>query len=375
MYNIFNMTNLRVDAKNVLLILFTAAFFLTCADPLVVAAQITPNFTAIGGSSGGDGMSLSEKYPQIQEQLDISVVPETPQPGDDVTISAQSYGMDLNTQLITWKVNGVEQLKGIGQRRFTFRLGLAGARTIVLLTIRTASGFEISQSFEFSPVNVDVLWQANTYTPPFYKGKALYTPESNVTLVAMPNIISNSRRVETSNVVYTWKVNQEVQGSLSGFGRNTFSYDGPIFIRAAQIEAAAYAGENPALKGKSGVTLNPENPLALLYEDNPLLGVLFNRELGSEYPLRNNEVRINAYPYFFSTTNKNAMVNYAWGLNTSPLGDLPSTQNTLTLTRNTSDSGQSVVFLYIGNDSKILQEAAASLNITYGDLNIFNQPI
>ncbi len=341
--------------------------------PATASAQITPDFTS-GDNSSADtsNMSLPEKYPQIEEQLDISVEPDVPKPGDEVTVTVQSYGMDLNTQLLTWKINGVEKLKGVGQKKFTFTLGDAGSVSIVQLTITTASGFQISKSLDFSPVNVDVIWQANTYTPPFYKGKALYTPEANVTFVAMPNIISGSKRVDPSNVVYTWKLNYEVQGSLSGFGRNTFDFTGPIFIRPSTIEASAYAAENAALKGSSKVTVTPENPLALVYEDNPLLGVLFNKEIGAEFPLRQNEVKVAAYPFFFSTSNKNSKVDYNWSLNTNPVGGLPSTQNNLTLRRTDSSAGQSLVSLYIGNDSKILQEAAAAFAVTYGDLNIFN---
>ncbi len=332
-------------------------------------AQETPFFEPETASSNDfESLTLPEKYPQIQEQLDINVFPESPKPGETVTISVQTYGLDLNTQLITWKLNGTEKLKGVGQKKFTFTMGSEGTVSVVQFNVVTTSGSEITKTFRFSPVNVDVLWQANTYTPPFYKGKALYTPEANVIFVAMPNIIMNSQRVDPSNIVYTWKQNYDVQGSLSGFGKNTFNFDGPIFVRPTTIEVSAYAAKDPSLKGSGQVVVTPENPMVLLYEENPILGSLFNKSFSGTYLLNDNEVKLAAYPFYFSTTNKNSFVNYTWILNSNKLNNVPANQNNVVLKRTDSDAGSTLVSVHIGNSSKILQEAFADIRIRYDKL-------
>lgn len=333
----------------------------------------TPIFQAeTANSSDFQSLSLPEKFPQIQEQMDVTVYPEAPKPGDVVTISVQTYGIDLNTQLLVWKLNGVEKLKGIGQKKFMFTMGDESSTSVVQFSIKTNGGSEITRTFRFSPVVVDLLWQANTYTPPFYKGKALYTPESEVVFVAMPNIVSNSRRVDSRDVVYTWKQNYDVQGSLSGFGKNTFWYKGPIFIRPATIEVEAYAASNSSLKGTGATTITPTDPIALLYIDNPLLGVLFNKSSGPSYNLQKNELKVAAYPFYFSTSDKNSGVSYSWSLNSTPLINIPANQNNIVLKRTDNEAGESVISLYIENASKILQQAVADLRVTYGSVTRTN---
>ena len=49
-------------------------------------------------------------------------------------------------------------------------------------------------SLLFTVVNaqsVDLLWQGETYVPPFYKGKSLWSDQSRITLFAIPQGLGN----------------------------------------------------------------------------------------------------------------------------------------------------------------------------------------
>jgi hypothetical protein len=309
-------------------------------------------------------LTLPEAFPQIQQQLDITVTPQNPKSGDIVTINVEAYDLDLNTRLITWTLNGQQALRGIGQKKFAFNVGQAGSVTKVSLSIVTKYGSEVVRDFTFSPVDVDLLWQANTYTPPFYKGKALYTPESNVMFVAIPNIIKGGRIESAADNVYNWSVDYDAQADKSGFGRNTFDFTGPIFIRPTTVTATVYSSVDPTLKGTGKTTISPESPSALIYEDSPLLGVLFNRSISGQFTMQGNSVSVSAYPYFFTTPNKNSVVAYDWLLDSSPI-TLPSTQNSLILRRPPSGGGNSSILLDVTNETKILQAAAAAFNVLF----------
>ena len=280
----------------------------------------TPDFTSGGGGQsslqslgidtstelGGDpNIPFSGKYPAIKEELVTDISPENPKPGEIVTISIETYGIDINTQPILWKQNGVNQLKGVGQKKFSFTMGPSGTVTSIEVIVSPKNAPAITKTFKFAPVDVDILWQANTYTPPFYKGKALFTPEADVTFVAMPNIVVKGKRLDPSDIVYNWSVDGEVDGDSSGFGKDTFGYTGSIILRPSVIGAQVYAAADKNLTGSNNFTLSNVYPQALFYEDNPLYGILYNRAVRNQYSTPNDSVNFAVAPYFFSTSDKN----------------------------------------------------------------------
>ncbi len=325
----------------------------------------TPDFTS-GDSSNIDPSSLSipAKVPGLDEQVDVTVYPENPKPNEDVTITVNTYGIDINTNLIIWKLNGKEVLKGIGQKKYTFNVGRTGTVSKVDLSIHPSNGPVIDKSYSFTPVDVDILWQADTYTPPFYKGKALFTPESSVTVTALPNISLKGTKISPSDVVYKWKVNYDLDNDASGFGKNSYLFKGPIILKDQLIGAYVYAASTPEVQGNNQVNLVNSYPQAVLYEDNPLLGILFNKAISGSFNIEGNEVKIGAFPYYFSTKTKNDKVNYKWTLDDNTL-DMPDFQNSTIFKRTDSEDGEGYMHVLIGNSSHILQQAGVGLGLVY----------
>ena len=341
----------------------------------------TPDFTS-GGSGqtslqsigldtsstdtlGGDpNIPFTAKYPAIKEDLVTDISPEVPKPGDNVIISVETYGMDINTQLITWKQNGVEQLKGIGQKKFNFTMGQSGTLTKIDVVVSPKNAPAIKKSWSFSPVDVDILWQANTYTPPFYKGKALFTPEADITFVAMPNIVVAGKRLDPSDIVYNWKVDGDVDGDNSGFGKNTFAYTGPIVLKPTLIQAEVYAAANKSYTGINGFTLSNVYPQAIFYEDSPVYGTLFNKSIRNQFSTKADAVNMVVSPYFFSTPDKNTNIQYTWNLNSSAT-DIPTDQNSALFKRKANDGGTANVSVVITNPLKILQKAVINLGLLF----------
>lgn len=341
------------------------ALFLYSSSIASVFAQETPYFGASASSSAD--LPFSAKFPQIKEQVVSEVDPEIPKPGDEVTITTELYGdIDLNTTLVTWRVNGEVQLKGVGKKKFVFTMGNTGKLTTVEFEASPTNAPLITKTFNFAPIDVDILWQANTYTPPFYKGKALFTPEANVTFIAVPNIIMGGKRVDPSDIVYNWKVNRTVDGENSGFGKNSYDYTGSIILKPTLIQAEVYAAANNAFKGLNGFTISHVFPQALVYEDNPTYGILFNKALRNQYTIKADEVQVSLVPYFFSTEGKNESVTYKWNLNNNPLA-IPDFQNSAIFRRKDDKKGSANINVTIGNPSKILQKAVANLGIVFNE--------
>jgi hypothetical protein len=342
-------------------------------------AQITPNlYSNTTVSTNNTANANTEEYSTIpgifpdiiQEKLDISISPETPKPGEEVTIVAQTFGVNMHTNMYTWFVNNTQVQRGTGQNKLTLIMGPTGSITNIRIVIKPVGGPEIVENISFTPVDVDILWQSDTYTPPFYKGKALYSYESEVTFTALPNMVIQNRRLNPADVVYRWSIDYDLQNDSSGHGKNTFTYKGPIINRNHSIQAEVYASTDANIKGRNSINLNRTSPQTLIYEDHPLLGVLFNRNIQNEYFLTSREVKLSAYPLHFSTDYKNNNVRYTWSLDGS-LINIGADQNSIIFRRTDDELGYADIGLTITNPKNILQRSVLNFDIFYDKINRF----
>lgn len=319
-------------------------------------------------TSGDTNVPVPQQIKEIKQQLTINVSPEVPQPGQDVTIDVEAYGMDLNSTDMQWTINGKEKLRGNGQKIFTFNVGNSGESRVVL-NIFPKDQPQITRLFVFNPSNVDLLWEAETYTPPFYKGKALFSPESSATMVAIPNFINGSTRVSDSNVVYKWSIDREVQGDNSGFGRNYFKYTADILPLDKEIEIEAYPSGDETRKGVGSTILSTKNSFLLFYEDNPTNGIMFNYSLVNQINLgTRSESKICLFPFNFSANDKNTGLEYTWYVNSEKV-NVPITTNSVTIKRNTDKSATTAsVLVDLSNPTHIMQTAQNSIDFLFNSL-------
>ncbi|MEX2013877.1 MAG: hypothetical protein WD896_00800, partial [Parcubacteria group bacterium] len=143
---------------------------------------------------------------------------------------------------------------------------------------------------------VDILWQAETYTPPFYKGKSLWSNESKITLLAIP---SGAGTGNPANLTYRWTKNGTVLGNINGVGKNTIAFTDSIISRPQTIQVDIISAEQGKIASAS-LTLASSPPSLAIYENNPLYGFMFHKEVGGVYELQGEEVTFTAFPFFFS---------------------------------------------------------------------------
>ncbi|MBX4181407.1 hypothetical protein KW807_00910 [Candidatus Parcubacteria bacterium] len=208
--------------------------------------------------------------------------------------------------------------------------------------------------------SVDLLWQAQTYTPPFYEGKALWSKQSVIRLVAIPQGLGTP-----SNLIYKWIRNDTVLGNISGVGKNTLTYVDSILSRPQTFEVQILSSDDSVL-ARDSVSLAPRDPSIAVYENNPLYGFLFHREVGGEYDLREKEVSFGAFPYFFSVANRvNNQANYEWRVNngSAQLGA------SVTYRAPEDNSGSSIVSIKASHVQDIVQEVKKDFLVKFGENN------
>ena len=301
----------------------------------------------------------------IGQNLSITVRPENPKPYDEISISLTSPSFDINTAEITWIIDGKVAGKGVGKKTFSSSVGASGVRMRIDIVVKPFNEEVLTRSFDIFPASVDIIWQANTYTPFFYKGRALPTTEGSVTFTALPNIAVNGSKVSAENLLYEWTRNSRVLGSLSGYGKNRIvvrssltDIDERISVRASTADGGVVASDTET------VTLG--DPKIIFYEDHPLYGLNLGRAIRNETELIGKEATFLAVPYFFSVTEISApSLVYKWLINGRE-GTLSGSRESITLRNENNKEGQARISLNITDSSRTVVYALSEFLIKFG---------
>ena len=202
--------------------------------------------------------------------ISVNLTPENPGPFQDVSISLQSYIVDLDKASINWIVDGKPSPSGTGNKTLRITTGGTGTTTSVIVEITINGTDTIKKNIVIQPAEIDLLWQAiDSYVPPFYKGKALPSSESRIKIVALPQVKIGGKNYRTNDFTYSWSRSYAVSLPDSGFAKNTFVYKNSYINDSDTVSVVAEAVGSSA-SARSEITLKPGSPKILFYENNPL---------------------------------------------------------------------------------------------------------
>lgn len=270
----------------------------------------------------------------------VTVTPEHPHAHETVNFKVTSFLSNLDTATISWFVNGTRVAGDAGMRTFSTTLGNIGTPVTVKVVVTTAEGETITQSFPFISSTVDLVWEANSFTPPLYRGKALLTARESARVVAVPHLSANSSSLSPSNFIYTWSRDGRIVGDASGVGRSTFILTNDMTISPSTISVVV-SNKDQSVNAEGSVVINLADPKVLTYFNTGTLGTLYNRALSGIYTFGIKEVNIVAVPYFFNTTDSTLpYVNYTWTMNNRPLDVF---ENMLTIRNVATSTGISTI--------------------------------
>lgn len=318
--------------------------------PFSLSAQ-----TAQAIKNGGAG-----GIPQLEEKVSYSLLPARPNEGDIVEIEVKMFGTPIQNAIFTWVIDGKLYKKEQGLSAISVYVK---KNTRVNLTILTVAGTTLTKEWVFNPQNVVLIWEANTYTPPFYKGKSLFTAESALTF---HGINLDARNPLTNNYAnYVWKTDGVVQGSKSGVGKNTFMYQGDI-LQYEPLFELLYSNVTNFDRSKTGQKSDPVSTRSALrvqtlqsnifiYEKTPLLGILFNKKIDTTFPVTKQETTLVAYPTYYSVTSA-LTPEYTWLLNDTVL---KKDSNVLSF-KKTKDNLLSRLTISVTNPASLLQSRSVS---------------
>lgn len=297
--------------------------------------------------------------------ISVDILPSNPAPNETATISLSSYGSNLDSVNISWYVSGKKVSSGIGMKSFSVQAPNAGSETTVKAVIALPDG-EIQKNIIIRPNILVLLWQANdSYVPPFYKGKALPTAESEIKVVAMPEIKKGGTMISGKDMLYYWTLNYTNDAASSGYGKNSFTYLND-YLESSENVAVSVSTTDGQYSSEASLNITPSFPKISFYKNDKILGTLWDQALKDGHKIIGSEVII-AEPYFISPKERwSPSLIWNWYINGSLTNNtLPYQENLMPLKVEGGASGASTLRLDIENKDKFLGTASAEISLEF----------
>ena len=301
----------------------------------------------------------------IIPSFSIKIFPEIPVSGDKINISVDSFsGINIDSASIRWSINSKIVKEGVGEKNFSFQVGESGSETEIRVDINPQKGLPFSKTIIIRPSEIDLVWEADTSVPLLYSGKSLFSRESLLRFEAIPHFVRRDKtEIPKESLIYEWRANNKLYPNSSGYGKNFFSISGSQFEQVETIEVTARSKDGGVI-AKKFVKVETVSPEVLIYENNPLQGILYNRDVGSQYKLSNQEITFRAAPYYFSTKDIFSFT-FDWLINGAKVS--APEKDEMTLRVEDDSAGSSRISIQVKNPKKIFQNSKKEFLINYGN--------
>jgi hypothetical protein len=303
------------------------------------------------------------QFPDTEEELTITMSPQHPKGGESVAFSLISNLSGLEEAFITWSKNGVVEKSATGLTRYQMVVGDIGNSSLVKVVVTRESGVS-EASLTIRPGEVYLIWEADSYTPPLYKGKALASHQSKIKVVAIPDLRGiGGGKMGSNSLLYEWSLDGKVDGEQSGVGKNIFSFRGPLVSRPKTVSLLV-TSDSGNTSARSDVTINFIDPVLVLYKKNPLTGIKNNLSLNTGF-VEESESTFIIEPYFFSeeSFSKN-LLDFRWVVDGNVLDIL---NKSMEIIFSGKTSGKSTVSVRVSNPNSLLQTTSKRFNIIVSD--------
>lgn len=297
--------------------------------------------------------------PTIEPSVEVRVIPEFPAPGANILITAHNL---LNKDALSyiWSVNGQVVDQGIGRDSITTTVGSIGEQTVISLTVQDGSRVVGEVTRSIVPAELDLVWEADSYTPPFYSGRPLPTGDTVITVTAVPDVRVSGVRTPKDTLIYEWFLDDSVRPFQTGYGLDTVRLTPPVFDSPFTVTVQTKT-QSGSIAAQNTTEIVPQRPEVLLYEETALLGTLFHRAVSGVLTLFDEEVTIQLFPLFVANPNQST---YSWEVNGGAI-DSGETPREITLRKTGSDAGRVIVEADFRTPNSLFEQASERFILTF----------
>lgn len=286
----------------------------------------------------------------LPQSVSLSAAPSSPSPGESITVRASTPLFDRNTAFFSWSVDGAPrpEFDGLGKNTITLTAGSVGSVTRVSVSIRRLEGNGGEGSFVIRVSDLALTYFADTYTPRWYKGKALPVQNSVVNVAAVPHIILDGERIRSENLIYRWTLDEQ-KNVLSGVGEDIFKVRLSPYTRNPVTVKVAIEDIEKRIRKEGSIFIEPREPRAGIYPFSPLGGIEPRNGTGFFFTPKRGLLDFMA-EVFFLPINTRKELGYVWRVDGLKTEGAPNNPYLLTVDTGTRPSGS--VSLGFSADSK-----------------------
>ncbi len=292
----------------------------------------------------------------IGGNVSITLDPQYPNPGDQVTATIDDYAINGGGANITWFFDGLSAPNVSDSRKITFTAPAVDTAMTVVARLTFRDGKTIEAKRILRPLYLDLIIEPQTYTPLFYKGRALPTKGSVVNINAL--LQNKNGPVNSAEYTYSWTLNyKSVYGGVRPGGNWA-----QIVVPHGKSSTITIA-----IQDKKGVTVArklvaiPTVDLEVqFYELRSLLG-LGQKAITGDFFVTGNSASIKAVPYYLDTRSINSNLFTEWSINNQPVLSGNSDPFEINLERGATGSAQ--IGFKLRNLSELLQSDEASFAV------------
>lgn len=287
-------------------------------------------------------------FPSLEPPASITTIPSSPAPGETVMLQAVTPIFDKDTTFYEWTINGKFRADLSGRGKYSTEAVAGPVGSAISVSVRaTASDKSVAtMSSTIRVSSLALVWSADTSIPPWYTGKALASPGSAVTVIAMPEIVIAGKTVAPKNLVYQWGLGDEKQYA-SGVGKQS------IQIQTSQSPGASHWVR--VIVEDIGRTVKKEGSIFITNRDPSLSIYRFSSAGGTEYRSAQTVTQIAkgealtfiAEPYYIP--DKKADIRYQWDIGGLKVEGAPENPHILTIQTEALPAARTLISLLISS--------------------------
>jgi len=287
----------------------------------------------------------------------IEIQPEFPRPGEAITATLTDYRGSSFGANVTWVLNGRVIPDAENQRQTIVTAGEAGVAQTIEAILTKGSGQGERLRAIVKPIYLDIVIEPQTRTPDFYLGRSLPSIGSIVNATAL--ISGDNSRV--SDLVFTWRIGQQVIEGGPIRGRNQVSYTTPM--GSSETLSVQVAKTDGTVIARRSVSIPSVEPIVQFYELSPLFGIS-NKVIGSTVPLIGNSTIVKVEPYYLDSRVYNNPSIIQWKLGGVTTSNQSRNPYEITLQRMWTGGSTELEF-QVRDTAQVLQGVKGSTRINF----------
>lgn len=290
--------------------------------------------------------------------LQLTLDPQFPTPYSSVVVSIDDYSVDTTGATISWYVDGVEQTASRNERSIKIGTSAPGAERVVRVVAARSGGLTLSSTRSIFPTSVDIITEANTYTPQFYEGRPLSSRNSSVRAIS---VINDGTSKSPSAYTYKWTLDGTVLFGGPSKGKNIIDISLSTFGDGElSVEVTDDFGNSI---GRGNAQITPVEPQIHFYEYSPLRGLSL-REAKSPFTFVSDEVTLFGEPYYLNSPMRIDRATFSWKVGGLPVQSDTHAPHSILLQR-TGDAGESVIEYSVTTKGTVPQYAGEMLRLIF----------